>query len=132
MNMKTSKFTITAIFCLIALISKSQNDSEVQGFISQIISRGDNHGKVIGLIPSTGQLVLAKSINYKQSAEGSSQVILSDARIIAKFNPPVQNRPEPGFNSYPGTLTNVSESGNTYILTCIPSSQICFSYFLPY
>ena len=121
--MKTIKILCMAILSLLSFNMQSQED--LQGIVDN--NRGS--GKFLSLIPQTGQLILSDN---PVAQEG--QIKLANSRVLAE----VSNRftaggsPDPGFNSYPGTLTNVSQSGNTYILTCLHTTEVCFFYFIPY
>lgn len=108
----------------------------VETIKSQTINNIENSLKNKSVIIFPNDQIYSYDYFRISRAEGNTNVSLINSKFIGAergvFKQNIDN-PNPGLNTIPGTLTNVKTYGdNTYLVTCIASSDICLIYFLKY
>jgi len=91
-------------------------------------------GKSVMIIPSHNQMRIGDEI-YMTNEMGKIKVTQENSKIFlnpgANISEIVKGGPQPGLNTVPGILTNVTPMGETeYMVTCVPGPRVCLFYFI--
>ena len=126
-------FALSFLTCAINCGAQGMPE-EIQLQIESKVRPYLGNGLSVCYIPSTGDVFVAEELRILEEQAITFVELGGSLNLgkVAKPNNGNANRPTPGWYSVKGVLTNVSQSGSTYMLTCVPSAITCFSYFIPY